>query len=233
MGRSPDAATVRTSGRHGSPWRAAGFLVVALLIVTGVSLVLDATGRNPLQPPQPPASGFGLGEDRPTDGLPDLTVPPELLAEVSGLPRSEPAAIKIPEIDVAALVMNVGIDEEGKVDTPPLEEADQVGWYQYGPSPGEVGSAVMVGHVDSHITGEAVFFELGALRPGDQVEVLRRDGHIATFTVDRVESFPKDAFPSEEVYAPSNQPQLRLITCGGAFDEELDDYPDNVIVFAS
>jgi sortase (surface protein transpeptidase) len=106
-----------------------------------------------------------------------------------------------------------------------------VGWYDRGPTPGQLGPAVLAGHVDWE--GEpGAFAGIRALLPGDQVIVDRADGTVATFAVDRVEEVAKDAFPTTEVYGDLDHAGLRLITCGGSFDEDTGDYAGNVIVFA-
>ncbi len=129
--------------------------------------------------------------------------------------------------------MSVGLNADRTLQVPPLSQAQSTGWYRLGPTPGEIGNAVIVGHVDSKEIGPAVFFQLGALLPGDTVQVTRKDGRVATFIVDGVKAYPKTAFPSELVYGPTDRPGLRLVTCGGQFDERVGSYPDNVIVFAT
>ena len=96
-----------------------------------------------------------------------------------------------------------------------------------------MGPAVVLGHVDSAEWGPGVFFDLGALRPGDEITVTREDGSAAVFAVDRVERHRKDDFPTIEVYGNTDDAQLRLITCGGAFDPDARSYEDNVVAFAS
>lgn len=220
MGRSPNAATSGASGRRGSPWRAAGLLLVALLILAGLSMIFESLTLTQARPPQPAT-------------VPEIQIPDRPAGAVAGMPRSEPTEIRIPRIGVNAQVMNVGVNPEGKIEVPAPEQAHLAAWYERGPSPGETGNAVVVGHVDSYVTGPAVFFQLGALRPGDEIEIERRDGEVARFRVDRVESHPKETFPGDAVYGPADRPQLRLVTCGGIFDDAIDDYPNNVVVFAS
>ncbi|MEU5566699.1 class F sortase [Micromonospora musae] len=229
MSRSPDATATRAGGRHGKPWRAAGTVVVVLLAMAGVGMIGASlkTASAP-RPPQPLAQAgpepSQLAEaDQPAEGEPAPT----------GLPRATPTTIAIPRIGVDAQIMSLGTNPDGTVQVPPLEQADRAGWYEPGPSPGEVGNAVIVGHVDSAAMGPAVFFDLGAMQPGDTVTVNRSDGRPATFRVDSVKSYPKDQFPTELVYGPSERPGLRVVTCGGQFDETERSYLNNVIVFAS
>jgi len=253
MEASPDTATRKEAGgRRGSPWRAAGVVLVGLYAAIGIGLIVAALPGEPLSPPQPePAAappfwtserGHRFGEDEADGNAPTAQEPEEdedagwgtrLPFDLRGMERSRPVAIRIPAIGVDAPITPVGVDEQGMIEVPPVEQADLAAWYELGPSPGEVGNAVVVGHVDSYLVGKGVFFDLGALRPGDRVEILREDGTVAGFVVDGVASFPKDTFPTELVYGASDRPGLRLITCGGRFNRVTRDYSDNVIVFAT
>ncbi|MEV0408646.1 class F sortase [Actinoallomurus sp. NPDC050550] len=145
------------------------------------------------------------------------------------LGASVPLHLDVPKIGIHASLLQVGLDHDGSVAVPPLSRAHLAGWYDKGPSPGERGPAVLVGHVDSK-KGPAVFYRLGNLRPGDTVEVTRRDGVVATFTVDSVERVSKKHFPTQRVYGDLGFAGLRLITCGGDFDGHS--YLDNTIVYA-
>ena len=107
----------------------------------------------------------------------------------------------------------------------------QAGWYALGPKPGEIGAAVIVGHVDGDHS-EGIFFQLHEVQPGDEILVNRRDSATARFVVDHVERVPKSDFPTERVYGSTGRPELRVITCGGPFDPEARSYRDNVIVYA-
>ncbi|MER7335507.1 MULTISPECIES: class F sortase [unclassified Micromonospora] len=218
-------------GRHGKPWRAAGAAVVVLLAMVGAGMVGASLRTAPApRPPQPLAqaapatSGAAVADD----------VDPDVAdGAATGLARSTPTTISIPRIGVDASIMSLGTNPDGTVQVPPLEQAQLAGWYEPGPSPGEVGNAVIVGHVDSAAIGPAVFFSLGALQPGDTITVTREDGQRVTFTVESVKAYPKTEFPTEQVYGPSDRPGLRVVTCGGVFDQAAGSYPDNVVVFAS
>jgi sortase (surface protein transpeptidase) len=109
---------------------------------------------------------------------------------------------------------------------------ERAGWYAPGTRPGDPGSAVILGHVDSK-RGPAVFYRLRELRRGDLVEVTGADGTSVRFAVDRVEQFDKRRFPTDEVYYPTLTPELRLVTCGGEFDATAGHYRSNIIVFAT
>ncbi|WP_018252163.1 class F sortase [Salinispora mooreana] len=222
-----EGTTTRAGGRHGLPWRAAGSIVVVLLALAGFGLLGAAFTESPTaRPPQPPALA-----DSPVGAVapgPDAARPAS-----SGHPRSTPSQIVIPKIGVDASVMKVGTNPDGTVEVPPLDQAQLAGWYEPGASPGEVGNAVIVGHVDSAELGPAVFFSLGELRPGDTVGVVREDGEQVDFTVESVKSYPKTDFPTELVYGSTDQIGLRVVTCGGIFDEAAGSYPDNIVVFAT
>ncbi|KQX66338.1 hypothetical protein ASD06_07485 [Angustibacter sp. Root456] len=147
------------------------------------------------------------------------------------LDRSRPVRLRLPSlgVDVTPLV-DLALDSRGQLAAP--SRFDQVGWYADGPAPGELGPAVLAGHVDSK-AGPAVFFKLGALKRGDAVLVTRADGLVARFVVDEVGRYPKARFPTERVYGTArHRAELRLITCGGAFNHRTGHYLDNIVVYA-
>src|SRR5690349_22303179 len=161
------------------------------------------------------------------------TVAPKLASDPRARPlaRSAPVKIRIPGIGVNAPVMKVGRDADGTVQVPPLVAHNLTGWYRYGPSPGQRGPAVILGHVDS-ATGISVFYYLKNLHAGDTVLVTLADGKVAAFAVDGLQRVAKDAFPTASVYGKAGYPSLRLITCGGPFDQATGHYTDNIIVYA-
>ncbi len=144
-------------------------------------------------------------------------------------PVPAPSSVAIPSIDVQSRLIKLGLNADRSLQVPRSYEV--AGWYTKGPTPGELGPAVIVGHYDS-VNGPAVFHRLNELRPGQSVQVRRADGSVAKFSVDRVKRFSKDDFPTDEVYGQVNRPELRLITCGGSFDYRTRHYRDNVVVFA-
>ncbi|MFG3711183.1 class F sortase [Micromonospora sp. NPDC049460] len=219
----------RAGGRHGKPWRAAGAAAIVLLAMVGTGMIGASVMTAPApRPPQPLAQAGPATSGPGRDGA-----DPDVAGAATGLTRSAPTTISIPRIGVDASIMSLGTNPDGTVQVPPLEQAQRAGWYEPGPSPGEVGNAVIVGHVDSAKIGPAVFFSLGALQPGDTIIVTREDGQRVTFTVESVKAYPKTEFPTEQVYGPNDRPGLRVVTCGGVFDEAARSYPDNVVVFAS
>ncbi|NUT35695.1 MAG: class F sortase [Hamadaea sp.] len=204
--------------RHRLSRRLAG-LLLTLLALAGAGTLAAAFVLLPAGPPRPSAAQIPDGYD--LDRLGRL------------LSRATPVAVRIPGIGVDATIIPTGIAANGSIAVPPLESPELAGWYRYGPSPGEAGSAVLVGHVDSRATGPGVFFELGRVRKGDTVEVDRADGSTATFRVDGVRLVAKDAFPAEEVHRVATAALLRVITCGGRFDRAQQSYLDNIIVYAT
>jgi sortase (surface protein transpeptidase) len=157
--------------------------------------------------------------------------PPGSTQPAAVLGRSSPIRLQIPAIGVDTALLTLGLRADGTLEVPPLDAAE-AGWYEHSPTPGELGPAILLGHVDSARTGPGVFHDLPALVPGDRITVGRADGGSVAFAVDRVERYPKAAFPTAEVYGDIDHAGLRLITCGGVFDREAGRYLDNVVVYA-
>jgi sortase (surface protein transpeptidase) len=141
-----------------------------------------------------------------------------------------PVRIDIPAIGVSSSLARLGRARDRTVQVP--SKWEQAGWYASGTRPGDPGSAVILGHVDSK-RGPAVFYRLRELRRGDRVEVVRADGSRVRFAVQRVAQYDKRRFPTDEVYYPTLTPELRLVTCGGSFDATAGHYRSNIIVFAA
>ncbi len=176
----------------------------------------------PSVPAKPSASGFGSSNSAPTSS-------PTLV-----LPASVPVSVRIPSIGVESSLLQLGLNPDRTIQVPPLLEKDShAGWYKYSSTPGQLGPAVILGHVDSAKYGPAVFFKLGALQPGAAVEVTRTDGAVAVFTVDRVVSYPKTKFPTDAVYGMTDDAGLRLITCGGTFDPTAGSYESSIVAYAT
>jgi LPXTG-site transpeptidase (sortase) family protein len=132
---------------------------------------------------------------------------------------------------VNADIITVGKNADGSMETPDINSHD-TGWYKYGPTPGEIGPAIIVGHVDN-LNGPSVFWRLGELKAGDKVEITRKDGKPVKFKVDSVQQFEQENFPAKKVYGNTDHAGLRLITCGGTFDSSTGRYTHNTVVFAS
>ena len=148
------------------------------------------------------------------------------------LGRSVPVSVSIPQIGVRSKLLSLGLNPDGTIAVPSLAtSADEAAWYKYSVTPGQVGAAVIEGHVDSY-QGPAVFFRLGALRPGNLIDVTLADGITAVFRVTGVREYAKDKFPAAMIYGPTDYAALRLITCGGDFDFATGHYLSSVVVFA-
>ncbi|MEU8467372.1 class F sortase [Streptomyces sp. NPDC029006] len=198
-----------------APWG-----VIALVLLTGLALMRNGSGEFDVGPPQPASAA-----------APDTSAAPDTFAAPPvTLPFSAADRVRIPAIQVDAPVMPVGLDADGWVAAPPPENPGTAGWFTGAVSPGEKGTAVVVGHVDNK-QGPAVFYGLGALKKGNRVEVVRQDGRTAVFEVYGVEVFEKNNFPGDRVYGSKGRPELRVITCGGDFSKQSG-YEGNVVVFA-
>lgn len=166
-----------------------------------------------------------------TDSKASSVVQPVESAPASvAMHRAIPTNLEIPAIEVLTDLITLGKNEDGTLETP--EQYDVAGWYKYSPTPGEIGPAIITGHVDNYL-GPAVFFNLKYLAPGSAIKVSRDDGSVADFIVDRVEVFDQNAFPTQEVYGNIDYAGLRLITCGGNYDVLSGRYSHNVVVYAS
>ncbi len=144
--------------------------------------------------------------------------------------RSVPTTLWIPAIGLAVSLGTLGLNADGSVQTPTT--ITQPGWFRLGPSPGQVGSAVILGHVDNY-SGPGVFFQLRTLAAGDQVYVALADGDIARFAVNSVAMYTKTQFPAQRVYASHGSSALQLVTCGGVFDHQTGSYLSNIVVYTS
>ena len=159
---------------------------------------------------------------------------PIVAAPQSAAPRpvAAPVSLTIPLIGVSTKLITLGLASGGSLQVPPITDTAIAGWYNGSPRPGAIGSAIIVGHIDS-VTGPGVFFRLSELRKGDQVYVRRADGTLVKFLVTTVQQYLKDHFPTQAVYGPTPDAELRLITCGGAFDSATGHYLSNIVVYAT
>ncbi|MFF8971068.1 class F sortase [Streptomyces sp. NPDC014995] len=208
------------------------FLLLALNLIGG-----NETSSAPSRPPHAPqaaaspssspASALSASPSSPSSP----SASPSRPATGKHLPRSKPVRLLIPKISVDAPFTDLSIAANGQLEAPPAKDVNLVGWHADGTSPGEKGTAIIAGHVDT-ATSPAVFAELSELEKGDVFHVKRADGRKASFVVDDVETFDKDHFPSQRVYADTEEAQVRLITCAGDYDRSAKDYTANLVVFA-
>ncbi|MGY2080743.1 class F sortase [Modestobacter sp. SYSU DS0657] len=185
--------------------------LAAVGVIAGAAALLAPSPAEPARAAAPPA--------------------PVVVAETAGtITAPAPVRLRVPAIGVDSPLPAIGVDGDGAL-VPPTDFT-RAGWFAAGPAPGQPGPAVLAGHVDDR-TGPAVFFRLEELAVGDEVLVDRADGSSVAFTVTRVAAYPKTDFATAEVYGPTADPQLRLITCGGEFDRDRRSYTDNVVVYAT
>lgn len=152
----------------------------------------------------------------------------ELISETPGAEVGRPATVEIPAIAVAAQIVEVGLQPDGAMEVPDFGLA---GWYGLGPRPGAPGPSVVVAHVDSQ-SGPDVFLRLHELQSGDRIHIGGDDGLVRSFVVEGLEQVPKHKLPVDKIWVDTEEPLLRLITCGGSFDRSTGHYRDNVIVYA-
>jgi sortase (surface protein transpeptidase) len=182
---------------------------------------------------------FAVGMDGSDHALPGPTPSPAAVKAAVATPqmvtalatnRSVPLMLRIPAIGLSVSLGTLGLAADGTVEVP--STAQQAGWFRLGPTPGQVGSAVILGHVDSY-QGPGVFFQLRTLAAGDQVDVDLSDGVTAQFTVNTVASYSKLQFPAQRVYGSHGSSALQLVTCGGVFDHQTGSYLSNIVVYTS
>ncbi len=141
-----------------------------------------------------------------------------------------PVKLEIPSISITSNVEYVGLDEKKNMDVP--KDAKNVGWYNLGAKPGEIGSAVMAGHLDDPKGAPAVFWDLKKLQKGDEIKVTDKNGKELVFIVTRIETYPFDKFPLQEVFADTSGKYLNLITCEGEFDKATKNYSERTVAYA-
>ncbi|PWI07809.1 class F sortase [Streptomyces sp. NWU339] len=178
---------------------------------------------------RPGVSGPATGDMAAAGRPPRVELPPAHRP----LGEAPPQRLDIPGLDVRAPVVARGLDGRGALDPPPFDRPGTVGWYADGVTPGASGTALVVGHVDTE-TRPAVFYKVSTLRPGQKIRVVRADAEVAEFTVEDIQVLPRDGFDARQAYGPrrSGRAELRLVTCGGSFDEARHRYTANVIVSA-
>jgi sortase (surface protein transpeptidase) len=179
--------------------------------------------------PAPTTSVKPTAPSKPATSTTSPATPSPLL-----LASSIPTKLSIPSIGVSSDLLQLGLNPDGTVEVQSLDDPNsKAGWYDRSPTPGAIGPAILLGHVDSKKYGPGVFYQLGALGKGAEVDVTRSDGSVAVFVVNSVESYPKDNFPTQTVYQNLPYAGLRLITCGGTFDPQKGSYESNIVAFAT
>lgn len=215
------------------------FVVLALISVLSIGRFFTTSSPPPAAGELgtiPPATAGPAPQAAQAPAAPTLPATAKKSAQPKTAPQpfhlntSAPALLRVPSAGIQSNVLSVGLNSDHTIEVPTT--AAQAAWYRLGPTPGALGPAVILGHVDS-THGPGVFYKLGALRPGQTIEVTRADLSVAHFRIDAVNSYPKDQFPTQAVYGPINYAGLRLITCGGKFNNTTHHYESNTVVFAS
>ena len=212
-------------------------ILAALLACAGIAMIVVSQHTHRWAPPSVPSAAFVRA--LPLDHAPQAAPHPPLHVVATGpqldagpLPRSLPETVRIPAIGVDARIIALGMDSGDIVNVPSLSTPMLTSWFDGGVTPGQIGPAVLLGHVDSAVTGPAVFYRLGDLQPGDLVYVTRADHSTAVFDVDAVDLYSEHAFPDQSIYGTTASPVLRLVTCGGDFDSKTHLYLDRTVAWA-
>jgi LPXTG-site transpeptidase (sortase) family protein len=232
--RQPAAYRSRRAGRsragrsragRGRAGRRLGVIAIGgALVASGLGVVVFAlSGGAP--------TGFtGAATEIPGSvqiGMPQLAAEPSAAA----MAASVPVRVEIPVLNVDAPVMRLGNGPGAAIQVPPLNNHNLAGWYDHSVTPGQDGTSVILGHVDTY-AGTSVFYYIKTLAPGDLIKIVRADGSTAVFSVDGVQRVAKATFSASEIFGNTSYPELRLITCGGPFDAATRQYLDNIVVYS-
>lgn len=227
--------------RHTSRTGLLGAAGVALLVAAVLAVVIAVRAQQ--SAPQPPPSAASPVNVLPSRGGATSASQPPASSNASSkaapptrgpiLSRSRPIRLRIPAIHVDSTLKRIGLTGKGEIATPPLVKDSHAYWLTVSPTPGQLGPATIIGHVDSAAYGPGVFFNLGDLRQRDKIYVKRADGRVATFEVQRVVEYKKATFPTHAVYGNIDHAGLRLITCGGTFDSSIHSYESDIVVYAA
>ncbi len=209
------AARIRSIRSRPDLWTVAAVLLLAGAVLVGLGYQ---------------GSDHALAGPSPSPDALQAAVAQAPVAVALSTDRSVPLTLTIPAIGLAVPVGSLGLNADGTVQVP--TGTTQPAWFRLGPTPGQIGSSVMLGHVDSYL-GPGVFFELRTLAAGDQVDVGLADGVTARFTVNSVAEYSKTDFPDQRVYGSHGSSSLQLVTCGGVFDHQTGSYLSNVVVYTS
>jgi hypothetical protein len=209
--------------------------MVGAVLLIAATIALTNGIRAQKHAPQPPASAASPVAVVPSEATARASTSSSSSTAVRGRlsGRSTPTHLSVPAIGIDSSLKRIGLDHAGRIQTPPLTRDSHAYWLTVSPTPGQLGPATIIGHVDSAAYGAGVFFRLGALRQRDEISVDRADGTVAVFAVERVVKYQKTRFPTHAVYGNTGNAALRLITCGGLFNSATHSYESNIVVYAS
>ncbi|WP_205530626.1 class F sortase [Streptomyces sp. MBT27] len=189
----------------------------AALLVLAVGITAAGCGSETPKPTPPPSVSAASSAPAPAKAA-------------AALPASRPVRVEIPAAGVdASPILDLGLAADGTVEVPSVADAERIGWYDKGVTPGQKGPAVLIGHFDT-VKGPAVLRNVSEVEVGDTVSVTRADGRTAKFRVRALEQVDKKTFPTQKVYGDTDRPELRIITCGGELTGGH--RPDNIILYA-
>lgn len=204
--------------------RAPRYRVLGLTLAAGIALATAgcATVENDDAPAREISS--------PASASPQSTASMSLSETPAAMAASDPVSVRIPDIAVDSTLLHLGLRSDGSLEVPPPDPGSPAAWYDKSPTPGEVGPAILLGHVNDTQNQDGVFARLDELELGDVVEVTRKDGSVAKYQVTAAEQYSKGSFPSEEVYGDTKGPEIRLITCDG-YDPATGQWGDNLVIY--
>jgi sortase (surface protein transpeptidase) len=201
--------------------RRRSYVVLGVLVIAALAAVTVLIGVRPWSHKPSAEAGTSMSPSpQVADSFRSVRTPETVAA---------PVRIRIPQLGVDSKLVNLGLNSDGTVQVP--KSTAVAGWYDKGVRPGAAGPAVILGHVDSK-SRPGIFIKLSQVKIGTLVRIDRADGSFAMFRISKLEKVPKVDFPTDLVYAPTLDPTLRLVTCGGKFDRPKGSYRDNVIAFA-
>lgn len=226
--------TKNTKGRRGHRFgsvAAAGLLTVLSIGLSSCAPASDTQSAQPattqLTAPAQPGTSDGPPAGQPAQGGPTTAAKPQQAMQSASMPVS----ISAPTIGLSAQITDLGKEANGELQVPTGEPGSPAGWYRDSPAPGQPGSSIILGHVNSTTGPVGLFYRLHEMQPGQQFATGMADGTTKTFTVDKVDIYHKSSFPTVEVYRNADRPEVRLITCGG-YDKASNQYLDNTVVYA-
>jgi sortase (surface protein transpeptidase) len=191
------------------------------LVATTLAVVLAACGTSP--------ANTGAAAP-PVTTQPESTVAtPQAASTKDGRPT--PTNVRIPKIGAESTLVAVGLDKAKAIEVPSVDQPMQAAWYKHSQVPGDPGPSILLGHVDGK-QKPGIFYKLNDLKVGDEIFVKRADGQELRFVATRTQQVPKEQLPEEAIFGTTTESELRLITCGGAFDKAAHSYKDNIIVYA-
>jgi hypothetical protein len=217
-------------------------LLTVMLAAAGIAMIWVSQHTHRWAAPPVPQTALGAEAVDPDAGqwfiphnvrMPSPPPPPGGVTSTGWLDRSVPVTVRIPSIGVNARIIPLGLDASGSAAVPPLSSPMLASWYDREAAPGQPGPTVLAGHVDAAVTGPAVFYQLGNLHPGDLVYITRHDHRTAVFRIGYVGLYPEWDFPRYQVYGYSSRPVLRIVTCGGRFDDKHHLYLDRTVAFGT